>query len=71
MIGRLFGRRRHRLRLLDVDAKLAQAEQDKATAQEAKDDVRELASWAEEMNRVNRFNLRLEAAWRLQARRGN
>jgi hypothetical protein len=68
MIGWLFSKRRRRLALLDVDAKVAQAERDRAIAQEARTEAQELGAWAERANRSNRFGLRLEAAWRLQAR---
>jgi hypothetical protein len=62
-------RRRRRLELLDVDAKVAQAAADRRSAERERHAARELANWAREATASNRLDLRLEAAWRLQTRR--
>jgi hypothetical protein len=59
-----FARRRRRLELLDADAKVEQAAQDRELAEGERDDAKELAEWARDTNLANRFDLRLEAAWR-------
>lgn len=62
-------RRRRRLDLLDVDAKLEQAVRDRRAAEKARTDARADAEWARAATAANRLDLRLDAAFRLQARK--
>ena len=58
--------RRNRAQFVDVDAKLRQAEGDLEVAKAAREEARELGEWATRENAANRFDLRLEAAYRLR-----
>lgn len=65
-----FSKRRRRVALLDADAQVAQAAQDRRRAEAALEDARRLAEWAREATASNRFALRLDAAYRTRLSRG-
>lgn len=71
MINWLRSRRRRRVKLLEADAQLAKAEGDLEDAKGAQREAREVAAWAAKVSAANRFDLRLTAAYRLQAGKHN
>lgn len=68
-----FSRRRRKLALLDADAQVAQAANDRRvaerelkTAKRERDEAKKVGAWARETKLADRFDLRLKAAYRTQ-----